>query len=50
MKNAILLIKDGKDENPKIGILCPKTMKDSGDLLETIKGEFEESMSKIVEV
>lgn len=50
MKNAILLIKDGKDENPKIGILCSKTVKDAAEWLESIKGEFEDSMTKIVEV
>lgn len=51
MKNAVLLIADGdEDGNPKIGVLCSKSEKNLDDKLETIKSDFEDSLSKIVEV
>lgn len=51
MKNVVLLLSAGDhDEGAKIGIMCTKAVKDADEVLESIKGEFEDCLSKIVEI
>lgn len=50
MKNVVLLISGGNHDEAKIGVLCSKNFREVEDKLEQIKTEFEDSLSKIVEV
>lgn len=51
LKNVVLLITEGNhDDNVKIAILCPKNTRETEDKLEQVKTEFEDAISKIVEV
>lgn len=50
LKNVVLLISGGNQDETKIGVLCSKNARDVEDKLEAVKCEFEDSLSKIVEV